>query len=258
MRIVTTLLTASLLPLGDSELATRFLHRTDAALTTFVALRHLEARNERFKVDGWLDACVTMASPSSFQFTIVREGGSSYIRNKVLRKALEGERDLLMNGEAARSALTVDNYDVAQGTSPLATGEATLLLRPKRKDALLIDGRAVVTDPEADLVRVEGRLTKTPSWWTKSVHVVRTYARRGGIRVAVETSSVADVRFAGKSSFRMTSEYVSVNGIALSNSDSAQPCVPRADSTIEVDGSDPSTSPSRTLNRTPLLSSTGL
>ncbi len=206
--------------LAGDDLVARFLTRTDVAPREYVALRHLEARNERFNVEGWMDACVQQDA-GGLRFRILREGGSSYIRGKVLRKALEGEQDLVAHGEPARAQLSPDNYDITRAPGPAAAGEGVLVLRAKRKDGLLLNGRAVVTDPEADLLRVEGRLTKTPSWWTRSVDIVRRYGWRGGVRVAVETTSVADVRIVGRSTFRMVSEFASVNGINITGSEAA-------------------------------------
>ncbi len=207
-------------PFAGDNLAARFVARNDAPPHDSIALRHLEARNERFKVDGWLDACVRQDA-GGLRFRVIREGGSSYIRNKVLRKALEGEQELIARGEPARAQLSADNYEIAVAPEPGAGGESALLLKARRKDGLLINGRAIVSDPEADLIRVEGRLTKTPSWWTRSVDIVRRYGWRGGIRVPIETTSVADVRLAGRSTFRMTSEYATVNGLSVSGPESA-------------------------------------
>lgn len=193
----------------------RFLSRDDVRVTAFVALRRLEATNQRFNKTGWMDACVTQQPGAGFHFTVIGEGGSGYIRDKVLRKALEGERDLINSGETTRGALTSINYDMTPADAPAALGETVIVLRPKRKDGLLVDGRAVVTDPEGDLLRIEGHLVKTPSWWTRSVRVVRRYARVGGIRVPVETESTAEVRIAGRSHFRMRSTFLSVNGAAI-------------------------------------------
>jgi len=195
------------------ELTSRFLTREDPALVRYVAWRRLEARNGRFKVDGWLEACVSQSPESGFLYSVRREGGSNYIRNKVLRKALEGERALITNGDAKRAGLSTDNYDFAPDPAGAGSGEAALRLRPKRRDTLLIDGRAIVSDADADLIRVEGRLTRTPSFWTRSVEVVRSYGWRGGVRVPIETRSTADVRLAGTSTFHMTSDYDSVNGL---------------------------------------------
>ena len=87
--------------------------------------------------------------------------------------------------------------------------------------ATLIAGSTVEFRPasaeHAELVRVEGRLAKSPSFWTRSVDVVRHYARRAGTPVPVEVRSLADVKFAGPSEFVMSYEYESVNGQAAND-----------------------------------------
>ena len=66
--------------------------------------------------------------------------------------------------------------------------------------------------------RVEGRLAKSPSFWTRSVDVVRHYARRAGRQVPVEVQSLADVKVVGPTQFVMKYEYESVNGQAAHES----------------------------------------
>ncbi len=193
----------------------RFLTREDTPLSDYAAFRRLEARNERFKVSGWLEACVDYSAARGLSFRVIGEGGSGYIRGKVLRKALEGERDMVARGDPGRATLSLANYRiVAEEQNQL--GEAALRLLPRRQDLLLVSGHAVVTDPEADLLRVEGRLTKTPSYWTRSVDVTRRYERHAGVRVPVELVSTADVRLAGRSHFRTGYEYLTINGTPLS------------------------------------------
>jgi hypothetical protein len=81
-------------------------------------------------------------------------------------------------------------------------------------DTLLIAGSILLTEDQADLVRVEGRLVKRPSFWTRRVHVVRQYARVDGVRVPVAMESTADVLLVGRSTFSMRYEYEAINTIA--------------------------------------------
>jgi hypothetical protein len=85
-------------------------------------------------------------------------------------------------------------------------------VKPKRQDELLIDGDILLAADDGDLVRVEGRLAASPSFWTGSVEVVRTFDRIDGVRVPVRTEAVAHVKLAGASSFAMTYEYETING----------------------------------------------
>ena len=198
-------------PQGDeSLLVQRFLSRDEAPLATYRARRILRAENDRFNARGQIEVVTELRPDGSLAFEIVHEDGSGYIRNKVLRKVLRDEADLRRRGDAARGGLTPANYVFSDDPAP-AGGERRVLIRPRRKDVMLVDG-AIVLSHDGDLVRVEGRLAKNPSFWTRRVHVVRRYARIGGVRVPVSTESVADVRFAGRSRFEMVYLYETING----------------------------------------------
>jgi hypothetical protein len=83
-----------------------------------------------------------------------------------------------------------------------------------------VDG-AVFLTRDTDLVRVEGTLARSPSWWTRSVRVVRRYARICGVRVPVEMWSDADVRLAGHSTFSMSYVYEQVEDREVSTCEAA-------------------------------------
>lgn len=199
---------------AGTPIAQRFLSRADEPLKGYRALRHLEVSNDRFKLRGWIEAWTELTPDGHFKYEIVREGGSDYIRNKVLRPLLENEEKLFATRDASRAAVTADNYNL-QGSEAAEPGVVKLLVKPKRREVSLIDGAVFVTEQEADLVRVEGRLAKNPSFWTKRVDVVRRYSRLGGVRVPTRLDSVAQVRLAGASTLSMTYEYETINGVAV-------------------------------------------
>lgn len=200
-------------PGTDQVVVQRFLSRTDEPLTRYRALRRLEARCDRFNKHGWLEAW-TELGPEGFKYEIVREGGSEYLRNKVLRPLLENEARLVATGGASRSALTSENYELLDG-EPVEPGVVKLLARPKRRDISLVDGALFVTEEEADLLRVEGRLAKSPSFWIRRVDVVRRYGRVRGMRVPLRLDSVAQMRLAGMSTLSMTYDYEMINGVSV-------------------------------------------
>jgi hypothetical protein len=84
-------------------------------------------------------------------------------------------------------------------------------VKPRRKDLLLVDGWIFLRPENGDLVRIEGQLSKSPSFWTRGVHVVRHYERIAGVRLPVALETASNVRIAGKSTFKMRWEYESVN-----------------------------------------------
>jgi hypothetical protein len=204
---------------SHAALLEQFLSRTDPPPTSYRAFRRLEARNERFKVDGWMEVATELDAEKRFTWTIVEEGGSSYVRNKVLRKALEAEQDAVARNDPTGAALSKANYvfddrhDSAHADVP--AGLARLGITPRRRDVLLVEGNVWLAKQDGDLLQIDGRLSKSPSFWTRNIDVMRRYARVAGVRVPVEMTSVADLRVAGRSSFRMTYRYQTINGVVV-------------------------------------------
>ena len=182
-------------------------------LTQYRAYRRMHARNEHFGQEAWLEAW-TEFDERGFRYTIVSETGSDYMRNKVLKAVLKREQQLVADGDCRRSELTPDNYefhDVQQGD-----GERYVTLKPKRKDVLLVEGRMVFSQDGSELLRVEGRLAKNPSFWTSLVNIIRHYARLDGVRVPVAIESIAKVKFAGVAYLDVHYEYETINGRPVS------------------------------------------
>ncbi len=184
-------------------------------LTQYRAFRRMHAKSERFDQEGWLDAW-TEFDGGGFRYEIVSERGSEHVRNKVLKAVLKREQELATTGEGARAALTAANYEFVE-PDVQQDGEKVVLLKPRRKDTLLVDGRMVLS-PEGELRRVEGKLAKNPSFWTSLVRIIRHYARVDGVRVPIATESVAKVKFIGTSHLDVRYEYETINGRPLSAS----------------------------------------
>lgn len=194
----------------------RFLARTDEPLTQYRAIRRLEGHNERFNKHGAIEALTVLEPGGKFTFEIISETGSDYIRDKVLRPILETEAEVLASGAGSRSrsALTPANYELGGG-EVMESGLIKLFAKPRRKDVSLIDGAVFVTSGDADLVRIEGRMAKNPSFWTTRVNLVRYYDRVGGVRVPIRLESTAQIRFAGESTLSMVYDYLWINGVKL-------------------------------------------
>jgi len=173
----------------------------------------MHARSENFGQEGWLEAW-TEFDARGFRYEIVSERGSDAIRSRVLKAVLKREQELVEHGDPGGAALTPDNYDFKDATQ--GDGEQYVKMKPKRKDVLLVDGRMVLSHDGSELLRVEGRLTKNPSFWASLVNIVRHYARLDGVRVPIATESVAKVKFAGTSRLEVSYEYETINGRPVS------------------------------------------
>jgi hypothetical protein len=189
----------------------RFLSHGEPDLVTYRALRHLEAHNVHFGASATLDAWTEFDDTHGLRFQVVAESGNSYIRTHVLRAALESEQKMWNEREPQRASLTPDNY-LFRDEGPADAGLAALGIKPRRKDVLLIDGSIYIHSEDGELARIEGHLSKAPSMWTRRVEIVTRYERLAGVRVPMSIESVAHILIAGRSTFKMTYEYESVNG----------------------------------------------
>jgi hypothetical protein len=192
----------------------RFLALEDPTPSQFRALRHLEARNDKFEKSAWMDVW-TEGDASGFRYSIVAEDGSEYIRTKVFRATLETERKMWAAGDPDKASLTQANYVFAERGSQ--DGLTSMTVQPRRKDVLLVEGAIFLNPEDGELVRMEGHLSKAPSFWTRRVEIVRWYQRIAGFRMPTALETVANVRVAGLSTFRMRYEYESINGQRVGN-----------------------------------------
>ena len=186
---------------------------SEEILTSYRAFRRMHAKSERFNQEGWIDAW-TELDANGFRYTIVSERGSDYIRNKVLKGVLQREQEIVAGG-VDKAALTEENYSFSE---PAASDDGLhyVLLKPKRKDVMLVEGRMVLDADNGELLRVEGKLAKNPSFWTSVVNVIRHFAKVDGVRVPVSTESIAKVKFAGQSTLDVVNDYESINGRPVS------------------------------------------
>lgn len=192
----------------------KFLAQAAESLVSYEARRQLSVVARGGKMQAQLTATTSLDAEGNFEYQVLEESGSTFLRSRVLHPILEAEQQAKRRSKGTHGALTTANYmfTVAEMTPE---GLLRVGIRPKRKDDLLIDGSILLTCADSDLVRLEGLLVKRPSFWTRRVRIVRDYGRIGGVRVPLSTGSTADVLFAGQSNFTMTYDYTSINGVRL-------------------------------------------
>ena len=168
----------------------------------------------------------TTADASGFTYEIVDQGGSGYVRERVFLPALETERDD-RGAPAARGAYARELHVRRSRRRVRAVLPGSSSNRGARI-VLLVNGSIFLRPDDGDLVRIEGALSRTPSFWTRKVEIVRRYDRVGGVRVPVALETVASIRMAGKATFTMSYQYHSVNGAEVSPGAAPMPRRPAA------------------------------
>jgi hypothetical protein len=184
-----------------------------AAMQHFLArpaIAHQYRASRRLEASGsgqraWLDVQTEFTLTSGFVYHVTAEGGSGFIRGRVLRSLLDEEQKLIARGGTAGIALSPENYQFTpEGFND--EGLAVVGLRPLRKDRSLIAGRMFLT-VDGELRRIEGRLAKSPSFWVARVNVIRSYRRINGVLMPVSLETTAQLRLFGSSALRMTYRY---------------------------------------------------
>lgn len=195
----------------------RFLTDVERPPRAYQARRRLEASSAKLNESAWLEAVTAFEPAAGFTYSIVAHGGSEGIRKRVLESVLQAEKENSTTGEWRKGNLSHANYAFNFG-GQTDEGMLKMQLTPRRRDSRLVTGSALLTATSGNLVRIGGRLSKSPSFWVRWVDVSRSYAPVAGVMMPVAVESTADVRIAGMSKFSMTYDYEMVDGHAVTGS----------------------------------------
>ena len=176
----------------------------------YVAHRILRASLVDKNEEAWMEVRTEFDPARGFSYTILAEGGSPRIRQRALKAVLDKEVEVSRSKEAEAAAFSSSNYRYA--ATRASGSEVAIGLVPLRQDSRLIDGTAVVNTRSGELMSVEGKLAKNPSFWVRDVKVSRRYERVGGASLPVEITSSAQVRMFGSARLAITFQYLSVGG----------------------------------------------
>jgi len=140
---------------------------------------------------------ITFVPPTTKEYKIVETRGSSRGEG-VVKHILDNESKATQSGNAP-GAVSRDNYDFLYlGEGSIRGHRCYILgLQPKRKDKDLVVGRAWVDQNTFLVRRVDGQMSKLPSWWLKSVNVTLEFGGAHGMWLQTGLKAVAEVRIFG-------------------------------------------------------------
>jgi hypothetical protein len=194
---------------ADAGAIERFIDDIEKEPVPYQAIRRLEASSSKLNESAWMEAFTEYSRTDGFSYRILSTGGSERILNRGLKAVLESEKETTT--EWRRGALTRENYDIVFD-SRTPEGLIKVQLNPRRRDSRLLEGAAWLSSQSGDLVKLQGRLSKSPSFWVRWVSVTRKYAPIHGTMMPAAVESTADVKIAGMSTFTMTYRYAAVDG----------------------------------------------
>jgi hypothetical protein len=178
---------------------TQFDAQRRSELTGYTVIRRYIAASGKHHAEMLVG--VTCASDGSEDFNVLSEEGSGWIRGHIFRRLLKEETEASRRGTSGSTRITPENYDFQIiGQDTLDTGPAYVLaIAPRTENKYLIDGKIWVDAKDFSIVRIEGQPARNPSFWVRSVNIVRTYQKVGPFWFAASTDTISQIRILGRS-----------------------------------------------------------
>lgn len=168
-------------------------------LKEYKALRHyaVEYRGFSTKIDARMDVEVSYDAANGKRFRIVSQSGSNMLREKVLKRAVESEREA--SQEKASTALTEANYRFHLAGSENLGGRPAYILdvEPLTASKFLFRGKIWVDAVDFAVMKMETEPAKNPSFWISRTLIHSTSAKVDGFWLPAELRSETKVRIGG-------------------------------------------------------------
>jgi hypothetical protein len=163
-------------------------------------------------VKAALSGVLSYKAPDRMQFQPTEESGSSFLRNRVLQPILERELSSMQPEQRRKLAMSRENYrfTLVKDASREACGCYVLGVTPLHKSDHGIRGQIWVDATDFGIRHMDGYLVSHPSFWVRSVHVVRDYTRVGQFWMPTFTHSENQVLLFGRTDVDLRTDYARV------------------------------------------------
>ena len=121
-------------------------------------------------------------------------------RPNVIARLLQSEVDHLQKDDLSMTALSPANYKFSYKGASDVDGRAVHVfqVKPRKKRAGLFKGRIFLDAFNGNMVRAEGSVVKSPSFFVKKVEFVQDYADVDGFTLPTHVHSEAIARIVGR------------------------------------------------------------
>jgi outer membrane lipoprotein-sorting protein len=175
----------------------------EQALQSAQATRHyaVEYRGFTKVIAAKMEVAYRYDAATGKSFRIISESGSKMLCDKVLKSAVESEKEASRNKNS--SALTTANYKFRLVGSENLDGRPAYVLEvePLTASKFLIRGKIWVDATDFALARVEAEPAKSPSFWIARTRIQQFCAPTGGFWLPTTNHSETKVRIGGTAVF---------------------------------------------------------
>lgn len=178
-----------------------------AALHAYTGSRHY-----RVVYNGLLHASAEMQVEADYQqpgpvrLTVISESGSGLLRRRVLDPLLQVGRGESTQGRREDIAIVPEKYAFKMLELPRGPAQPDYLIEAKPRDNTQSWFRGTLWINSADFAveRMEGQLTRSPSWWVTRTKVQYRTQKIGEFWLPASHHAASGVRFWGQAELEIT------------------------------------------------------
>ena len=168
-------------------------------LRQYKALRHYAVEYKGFArtVNAKMDVEISYDAVTGKSFRIVSQTGSNLLCEKVLKKAVDSEKEA--SQDKASTALTEANYTFNLLGADTVSGRPAYILRlePLREGKFLARGKVWIDAEDFAVVKMETEPAKSPSFWISRTSISSSSVKTEGFWLPGKTRSETKVRIGG-------------------------------------------------------------
>jgi outer membrane lipoprotein-sorting protein len=198
--------TAATAPLTAAQIVDEMQHHNQARtemLKDVQSIRHYQVEYRGFSkvIEAKMEVEYHYDAASGKSFRIVTQSGSKMLCEKVLKRAVESEKEA--SQDKAAMALTAANYRFRPVGSENVGGRRAYVLEvePITPTKFLIRGKIWVDAAEFALLKIEAEPAKNPSFWIARTRILQTFAKTGEFWLPERNRSESKVRIGGAAVF---------------------------------------------------------
>lgn len=206
-------------------------HWRETHLDRLSVTRTYRIQNEKDKIIAEQVVAMEYDAPGTETFTSSSEKGSGFVLHHVFWRLMEDEKKRVRANKDPDSLITPENYTFEiVGTERIGSSNCSVVHAvPKHKRTDLFEGKIWIDNKDFAIVKIAGRLAKSPSFWVKQVDFLRNYQKIDGFWLLSREEAVSVIRIFGKETLTVDYQNYTVNGSRALQSPSSDEYDARAD-----------------------------
>ncbi len=142
----------------------------------------------------------SFVAPNSLSFKPLSFTGDTFVKSNVITRLLQSEVDYVNKGDPAKEALNAANYKFSYKGDQDLDGRMVHVfqVKPRHKRPGLFKGHIYLDASTGSLVRSEGTVVKSPSFFIRKIEFVEDYAEVNHFTLPIHLHTTARARFVGR------------------------------------------------------------